>query len=107
MSIVVRPAGRRSLGLGAAGFLLVVGFVLIARSGPASLTPSSAGGPSSTGDPLKQLDPQHGTHPWTYPAAPIGTIYYPSDGFRLEPADGASTNGGKIRTADDALAFLR
>lgn len=50
---------------------------------------------------------QPGDNLWTYPGAPPGTVYFPHDGFRLEPAASDSVVGAKLNSSDQALAFLK
>lgn len=54
----------------------------------------------------KSPPPGQGEHLWSYPNSPSGTVYFPRDGFRLEPADPAQAAGAMISTSDQALSFL-
>ncbi len=56
--------------------------------------------------PSKTYNPQASERLWTYPDAPSGTVYFPHDGVRVEPAGSSPTADGTVSTAEQALAFL-
>jgi hypothetical protein len=75
---------------------VLVGTALVAS------TVDSAGAVAQHAADVSHSQPASG---WTFDSAPRGTVYFPDDGFRLEPG-GTVSPAASVRTKEEALALL-